>query len=498
MSNERPSSIILVPTPDVAYIRTGGIFSKAPKVSTSNILLRIPFIQKATPINLKAFGVTVEKTKQNCLRANDVFVDVRAVFTLQIDTNHIVKASEQFGTDTFSLANNVMIHNILEGALRGVIATMTLDELQGKRAEFTTAVTNSIVDEFKNLGLILLNTSILTLDQTGIEYINKNDILGARTSATTMYEIQTNKKKENDALRENEVLIATKDNEAAKKRIDLDVLLDNATVEAEKKRVEYARDKQIAIAKATAEQEQQSQTALIKKDIAILEQEGLKLIQQESIAKKQQGVNEAEANAETVRLKSIKEREKQIAILDAEQIAESDVIKVKKDAEARYFKVEKDANAMSIQTKIEAEANYFKVEQEAKAMERLADAKEKNYKVEAAGIELKNKAENELSSEMIAYNQKMKLIETLPAIIREMVEPMKSISDVKIISANGLLGGVSSLGQSNGSVNDLFQSAFDYRLKSGVVDMLAKEAGLDLNCKSISDIIPTVVMNEDK
>ena len=65
MSNERPSSIILVPTPDVAYIRTGGIFSKAPKVSTSNILLRIPFIQKATPINLKAFGVTVEKTKQN-------------------------------------------------------------------------------------------------------------------------------------------------------------------------------------------------------------------------------------------------------------------------------------------------------------------------------------------------------------------------------------------------------------------------------------------------
>lgn len=484
MSNERPSSIILVPTPDVAYIRTGGIFSKAPKVSTSNILLRIPFIQKATPINLKAFGVTVEKIKQNCLRANDVFVDVRAVFTLQIDTNHIIKASEQFGTDTFSLANNTMIHNILEGALRGVIATMTLDELQEKRAEFTTAVTKSIVDEFKNLGLVLLNTSILTLDQTGIEYVNKNDILGARTSATTMYEIQTNKKKENDALRENEVLIATKDNQASQQRIDLDLSLDNKTVEAEKKRVEFAKDKQIAIAKATAEQERESQTALIKKDIAILEQEGLKLTQQEALAKKQQGVNEAETNAETVRLKAIKEREKQIAILDAEQNAEAGVI----------------------QTQREAEANFFKVEQEAKAMERLAEAKRKNYEVEAAGIELKNNAENTLSKEIIEYNQKMKLIETLPAIIREMVEPMKSISDVKIVSVNGL-GGNSNCNSVNDStqinssssfVRDFYDASLKNKIDLGLVDYVTKAGGLNLNLSGVADLIPSVSINTEK
>ncbi len=476
MTNKRPSAIILVPTTDVAYIRTGGFISKAPKVSTSNILLRIPYIQSVTPINLKAFGVTVEKLKNNCLRAKDVFVDIRAVFTLQIDTNHIIKASEQFGMDTFELSSNTMIHNILEGALRGVIATMSLDDLQEKRAEFTSQVTNCIVEEFKNLGLILLNTSILTLDQTAIEYVNKNDILGARTSAITMQEIQANKKKENDALRENEVLIATRDNDAAQKRIDLDVSFDNKTVEAEKKRVEFAKEKQIAIAKAIAQQEQESQTALIQKDIAILTQEGLKLIEQESLAKKQQGVNEAETNAETVKLKAIKEREKQIAILDAEQVADS----------------------VAIQVKTEAQANFFKVEQEAKAMERLAEAKKKNYEVEAEGISLKNDAENKLNDKIIAYNQKMKLIETLPAIIREMVEPMRSIKDIKVISANGLIGGAHNSQQSNCTTNDVFQSAFDYRIKNGVVDMLTKEVGIDLNCKNISDIIPTVVMNDNK
>jgi hypothetical protein len=299
-----------------------------------------------------------------------------------------------------------------------------------------------------------------------------------------MYEIQTNKKKENDALRENEVLIAAKDNQASQQRIDLDLSLDNKTVDAEKQRIEFAKNKQIAIAKATAEQERESQTALIKKDIAILEQEGLKLTQQEALAKKQQGVNEAETNAETVRLKAIKEREKQIAILDAEQNAEAGVIKTQK----------------------EAEANFFKVEQEAKAMERLAEAKRKNYEVEAAGIELKNNAENKLSKEMIEYNQKMKLIETFPAIIREMVAPMKTISDVKIISVNGLGGNsncnsVNDSTQTNNSnsfVRDFYDASLKNKVDLGLIKHVTREAGLDLDISSITDITPSISMNGDK
>ena len=474
---KRPNSVILTPTPDVAYVRTGGIFSKQPKISTSNILMRLPIIHEVTPVNLKAFAVNIEKAQKNCLRSKDVFVDIRSVFTLQIDSQHITKAVEQFGLNTFTLHSDQLIHNVLEGVLREVTATMTLDELQEKRSEFTTQVDTAIREKFHKFGLVLLSTSILALEQTNIQYVSKDDIFGARTSAIVMKELQENRKKENDALRDNEVLVQTKDTETAIKKIDLGVKLSNETVEAEKKQIEYAKTREIAKTKALAEQEQASETALIQKDIGILVKTEEKLVQEESLAKAQEKVNEAQTNSETVRLKGIKEREKEIAIIDANQVAESN----------------------SIQIKMQADLDFYKIEQEAKAMERLADAKRKNYEVEADGIRLKNEAENRLSPEIIQYNQRMKLIENLPAIIAAMVKPMESIKDIKVISANGLFGGAVTSGTSGSdNVNDIFNSAFNYRLKNGTIDMLCKDVGIDLNSKNISEIIPTISMNEPK
>jgi flotillin len=352
MFTKRENGVIFTPTPDVAYVKTGGIWNvKTPVVSTAGILLALPYIHKVTPVNLKAFGVTIEKTKTNCLRSKDVFVDIKSVFTLQIDSVHIAKAVEQFGMETFALSDNSLIHNVLEGVLREVTATMTLDDLQEKRSEFTKQVTLVIEEKFQKLGLVLLNTSILTLEQTNIQFVNKEDILGARTSAITMQEIQHNRNKENNALREAEVLIQKKDTETDVEKIKLNVQLANQNVEAEKEQIEFAKSREIAKAQAVAEQEKESQTALINKDIAILQKNEERLKQSESLAKAQEKVNAAETNAETVRLKGVKEREKEIAIIDAQQEAESKSIQITVEAKAR-----------SEQVKIEAEAKYFQVE----------------------------------------------------------------------------------------------------------------------------------------
>jgi uncharacterized membrane protein YqiK len=89
----------------------------------------------------------------------------------------------------------------------------------------------------------------------------------------------------------------------------------------------------------------------------------------------------------------------------------------------------------------------------------------------------------------------MELIKQLPHIIEAMVKPMESIKDIKIISANGLFGGNNATQSNVDGVNDIFKSAFDYRMKVGAVDMLTKEVGIDLNAKNMSDIIPTIVLN---
>lgn len=489
------SILFFTPKPDIAFIRTGGLFSNKPKVSTTNILIRIPILHSVTPINLRSFGVNVARIQNECLKAKDVFVDIKAVFTMQIDPQNPTKAAEAFGDQTFNLDKNHLIHSILDGILREVTATMTLDELQEHRAEFVKNITITAEEKFTKLGLLLLNTTIATLEQTGIKYINKDDILGARTSAITMQEIQKNRKIENDALQDNDLLIAQKNNDATLKKIDIDVELKNKIVEAEKKQVEFAKDKQIAIAQATAEQEKASQTALIAKDIAILEKEKLKLGEQVNLAKTQEELNHATINAETVRLKGIKEREREMAIIEAQQVAESNAIQIEREAKANYSRIEQNVNANVFTITKEAEANYCKIEQEAKAIERLAEAKRKDYETEAAGIEAKNNAANKLDDRIIAYNTKMKLIETLPSIITALVKPMESIKDVKIISVGGLsnVNGGNATSENNKSdniVNSIYEQAFKFKVNSGVVNGLLKDIGININEGNIADIIP--------
>jgi uncharacterized membrane protein YqiK len=475
------------PKPDVAYIRTGGLFSKAPKIATTNLLLKLPIIHAVTPINLRSFGVNVKRVSKECLRAKDVFVDIQAVFTMQINSHELHKAAETFGQDTFTIDNNQLIHNILDGILREVTATMSLDELQEKRTDFVNNITAAAVEKFVKLGLTLLNTTILTLEQTGIEYVNTDDILGARTSAITMQEIQKNKKIENDALRENEVLIATKNNAAEIQKIDLDVELKNKIVDAEKKQVEFAKDKQIAIAKATAEQETASQTTLIQKDIVIIQKNEEKLLSEEKLATAQEKTNEAVIRAETVRLKGIKEREKEIAIIEANQ-----------KAEAIQIQVETQAKADARKNQLEAEAHLFKINKEAEAMERLALAKEKNYVVEAEGILKRNEAENKLDAKIIEYKQKMKLIETLPAIIEALVKPMESIKDIKVISVNGLNNAISNNqnqavnNSGNNVVNDVYNGALQFKVNSSMVNNMLKDIGINMNSENIGDLIPNI------
>jgi hypothetical protein len=151
---------------------------------------------------------------------------------------------------------------------------------------------------------------------------------------------------------------------------------------------------------ATAEQETASQTTLIQKDIVIIQKNEEKLLSEEKLATAQEKTNEAVIRAETVRLKGIKEREKEIAIIEANQ-----------KAEAIQIQVETQAKADARKNQLEAEAHLFKINKEAEAMERLALAKEKNYVVEAEGILKRNEAENKLDAKIIEYKQKMKLIE---------------------------------------------------------------------------------------
>lgn len=111
----------------------------------------------------------------------------------------------------------------------------------------------------------------------------------------------------------------------------------------------------------------------------------------------------AEEQVKTAREVAIAEREKQIALVAADQEAQQQAIGIRVTAEA-----EKDA-ALNL----------------ADAVKIKAEAQQVQYEVDAKGIEMRNTALNTLDGEQIAMQIKMKLLEALPGIIEASVKPME-------------------------------------------------------------------------
>ncbi|MEL7019863.1 MAG: flotillin domain-containing protein, partial [Pseudomonadota bacterium] len=105
------------------------------------------------------------------------------------------------------------------------------------------------------------------------------------------------------------------------------------------------------------------------------------------------------------------------------------------------------------------------------------------YDVEADGKRAVNEASNTLSTEQIAMQVKMALIEAMPEIIAQSVKPIENIDGIKILQLDGLNGGGvagdnASAGQ-GGVADQAVSAALRYRSQAPVIDALMKELGID-------------------
>ena len=60
-----------------------------------------------------------------------------------------------------------MVEQILEGKLRGIVSTMTVEEINSNRAEFERRTEQDINKELDEMGLQLLSYSILKIATQG-------------------------------------------------------------------------------------------------------------------------------------------------------------------------------------------------------------------------------------------------------------------------------------------------------------------------------------------
>lgn len=410
--------------------------------------LRIPLLEQVDYLSLNVLTIPLEIKRAYTL--NGVPVGVRAVANVKIkgDDVSLQAAAERFLGMTLPQVQNV-IFQTLEGHLRAILGTLTVEEINNDRQSFAQKLTSEAAVDLERMGI---GVDVLTIQEISDEegYL---DALGKRRTAEVKRDAQIG---EAEALRDSKIKSSMAMQEGEKIRLDTEANIAQAQRDLEIKRAQYQAE--IETERAKAAQAGPLSEAKARQSVVAEEVRVEKVRTQEQISVQEQEVarRERELEATVVRPADASrnaailqaEASKQAAILEAEgrklaqiAIAEAEQERLRKEGQGRASAVESEGRAEA--AKIEAIGMA-----QAKAIEAQGLA-------EAAAILKKADAWKE-------FNEAAKLqtlLERLPAIIEAtapvfgaVASPLGNIDKVVVIdhgnghtngNGNGAASGVS-------------------------------------------------------
>lgn len=431
---------IKVPPNEVAVFTGRG----TPKVVRGGARFRMPGIERVDIMSLEPFNVSINL--QNALSNNGVPVNVEAVGLVRIGSadEAVQTAVQRFLTSDLNELQR-QINEILAGSLRGITATMTVEDLNSNRDSLARSVVDEAggdlarigmeVDVLKIAGISDGNDYLKSLGQRRIAEVKRDAAVGT-AEAERDAQIQSAKARQEGSVAQAEAdtAIAT-----ANQRRDVELARLRAQTEAENAQADQAGP----LANARAQKDvgiavEQAEAARVQARIEVEQRRS----EQAQAALQADVIAPAEAQRQADI--AIAEGQRQSAILAAEAAAEAERRAGQAQADARKataeaLRVEKQAEADGIKAKLVAEADARKVAAEALRMEQQA---------EADGIEAKLLAEangkKEIAAALNSYTADAARLLMLPDVLASMVKsteaasaPLAEIERLSIIGGSG-------------------------------------------------------------
>ncbi|MEC5268309.1 flotillin family protein [Heyndrickxia coagulans] len=406
-----------------------------------------PVFQQAKPLSLLSSKLEVTTPEVYTEQGVPVMADGIAIIKIGGSIGEIATAAEQFlGKSKEDRENEA--REVLEGHLRSILGSMTVEEIYKNRDKFSQEVQRVASQDLAKMGLIIVSFTIKEVkDKNGyLDALGKPRIAQVKRDA----DIATA-----EAEKETRIRKAEASKEA--KRAELERATEIA--EAEKfnqlKIAEFRREQDIARAKA--DQAYDLETARSKQDVTAQEME-IKIIE---------------------RQKQIELEEKEILRRERQYDSE-----VKKKADADRYSVEQAAVAEKTKQMAEADAHKYRVEAMAKAEgERVridgtakADAQRAQGESEAEVIRLKGLAEAETKRKIAeAYEQFGQaavldmILKVLPEYAKQVAAPLSNIDQITVVDTGS---------GANGGANKITGYATD--LMSTLQETLKASSGIDV------------------
>lgn len=442
-------------SPDEAMIVTGSFLgSKNLSEDESGRKIKIvrgggafilPVFQRSEFVSLLSHKLDVMTPEVYTEQGVPVMADGVAIIKVGSSIEDVATAAEQFmGKPIEALKGEAQ--EVLEGHLRAILGSMTVEEVYRNRDKFAQEVQGVAARDLKKMGLQIVSFTIKDVR-------DKHGYL--------------------EALGKPRIATVKRDAEIAEAEAMRDARIQKARAEEEGQKAEVIRDTNIA----EAEKERELKVASFKKeqDTAKAEADQAYHIQE---ARARQTAVEEQMKVELVRKeREIDLQEKEITIREKQYDAD-----VKKKAEADRYAVEQAAEADKARKMREADALQYSIETQAKAsaeQKRLdglavADAERAKGTAEAEVIRLRGIAEADAKEKLAEAFQKFGeaavldiIVKMLPELAGKIAQPISSIEKLTVVDT----------GKGEGAAR---VSNYVTELMSTAPEMLKSVSGIDV------------------
>jgi len=450
----------------------------------------IPVFERIDYISLGNIQIDVQTDESMSSQGVPIAVIGTAVIKVKNEYNSIFNAIEQFtGRNEAEIESSIKntATNVLEGKLREIVSTLTVEEIYRDRETFSSKVQEVVGTELMEMGLEVkvftikdINDSNGYIQALGVKQIaeKKKDAEIAKAEASRETQIETSK--------------ARRAGEQA--RLQAETEIAEATKLKNVQEAAYMQEQQAAKAKADAAYDIQKnitnkEVVSAEMDAELLKQERQKDIEaaqvQIQITKEQKNIElaqkQAERKKESLRAEvvepAIADKEKQQTIADAEKYRKIAEAEAQAQAQMKYAQAEAEAQKMKAVAQAEAIKQTGQAEADVISQKGQAEAEAIRARglAEAEAMEKKAEAYQKYTGAAVAEM----LINVLPDVAGKIAEPLSQID--KIIIMDGGSGEGNGVTNVAGNVTGVMTQVFESMKEVTGVDLadLVKAKGYD-------------------
>jgi flotillin len=369
--------------------------------------LRIPILEKVDYLSLNVLTIPLEIRRAYTMQGVPVSVKAVANVKIRSDDTSLQAAAERFLGMTHDTMQKV-IFQTLEGHLRSILGTLTVEEINNDRQSFAQKLTSEAATDLEKMGL---GVDVLTIQEVSDEegYL---DALGKRRTAEVKRDATIG---EAEATRDAKIKSALALQQGERAKFDADAEIAQASRDFMIRQAQYQAE--IETQKARAEQAGPLSEATARQGVVAEEVKVDRTRTQEQIAVQEQEVMRRQKELEATVVRPA-EAERQAAITRAEALKQSAILEAEGQrsaliamAEAQQEKLRQEGVGRAAAVEAEGRAEAAKIEAIGLAH---AKATEAQGLAEAAAILRKAEAWKQ-------FNEAARLqtvLERLPAILQ--------------------------------------------------------------------------------